>query len=305
MSRVLTVGETMALLDPVGDGEPEHGSALTLRIGGAESNFAIALCRLGVPVTWVSRVGDDPLGRMLVGALRDESVDVRVRVETRHPTGLFLKWRGDEGPANLYFRRGSAASLLGPEDVPDELLDGVELVHLTGITTALGDGPRALVHDLAARAKARGARVSFDPNYRPALWDSPAEAYAAHAELMPFVDWYLCGADEGRLLFGVETSSEVLAAAHGHGAAETVARAGAAGSLTETGLVPPPRVVPVRDEIGAGDGFAAGVAWGRLQGWPMTRAVLAGHCVAASVLHATSDWETYPTADELRAALPA
>jgi sugar/nucleoside kinase (ribokinase family) len=305
MSQVLTVGETMALLDPVGDGEPAHGSALTLRIGGAESNFAIALSRLGVRATWVSRVGDDPLGRMLVGALRDERVDVRVRVEPRHPTGLFLKWRGAGGPANLYFRRGSAASLLGPEDVPDELLDGVELVHLTGITTALGDGPRTLVHDLAARAKARGALLSFDPNYRPALWESPAEALAAHAALLPLVDWYLCGADEGRLLFGVETPSEVLASIVDRGAAEAVVRVGAAGALTEAGLVPPPKIVPVRDEIGAGDGFAAGVAWGRLQGWRMERAVQAGHCVAASVLHATSDWETYPTAEELLAALSA
>src|SRR3954447_5175097 len=305
MSQVLTVGETMALLDPVGDGEPAHGSALTLRIGGAESNLAIALSRLGVPVTWVSRVGDDPLGRMLVGALQHEGVDVRVRVEPRHPTGLFLKWRGDEGPANLYFRRGSAASLLGPEDVPDELLDGVELVHLTGITTALGEGPCALVHDLAARAKARGARVSFDPNYRAALWESPAEAFAAHAALLPLVDWYLCGAEEGRLLFDVETPSDVLAAARTRGVAETVVRVGAAGALTEDGLVPPPRVVPVRDEIGAGDGFAAGVAWGRLQGWSMTEAVRAGHCVAASVLHATGDWETHPTAAELQAALSA
>jgi 2-dehydro-3-deoxygluconokinase len=305
VTQVLTLGETMALLDPVGDGEPAHGSALTLRIGGAESNFAIALSRLGVRATWVSRVGDDPLGRMLVGALRDERVDVRVRVEPRHPTGLFLKWRGDDGPANLYFRRGSAASLLGPEDVPDELLDGVELVHLTGITTALGDGPRALVHDVAARAKARGALVSFDPNYRPALWESPGDALAAHADLLPLVDWYLCGADEGRLLFGVETPSEVLAAVIARGAAEAVVRVGAAGALTEGGLVPPPKIVPVRDEIGAGDGFAAGVAWGRLQGWSMDRAVRAGHCVAASVLHATSDWETYPTADELLAALSA
>src|SRR4051812_47131544 len=229
MSRVLTVGETMALLDPVGDGEPEHGSALTLRIGGAESNFAIALSRLGVPVTWVSRVGEDPLGRMLVGALHDEHVDVRVRVEPRHPTGLFLKWRGVDGPANLYFRRGSAASLLGPEDVPDALLDGVELVHLTGITTALGEGPRALVHELAKRAKERGALLSFDPNYRAALWASPADALAAHVELLPLVDWYLCGDAEGRLLLGVETPEDVLAALVDAGAQEAVVRLGAQG----------------------------------------------------------------------------
>jgi 2-dehydro-3-deoxygluconokinase len=305
MSQVLTVGETMALLDPVGDGEPRYGDPLTLRIAGAESNMAIALSRLGVPVTWVSRVGDDPLGRMVVQALEHECVDVRARVEPRAPTGLFLKWRGGEGPANLYFRRGSAASLLGPEDVPDELLDGVELVHLTGITTALGERPRALVHDLARRAKERGALLSFDPNYRPALWDSPADALAAHADLIPLVDWYLCGVGEGKVLFGVDTAEEVREAAHAAGAAEVVVRVGADGALTDEGVVPPLRVVDVRDEIGAGDGFAAGLAWGRLQGWNMGRSVRAAHCVAASVLGATSDWETYPTGEEVLAALSA
>jgi 2-dehydro-3-deoxygluconokinase len=300
---VLTVGETMALLDPVGDGEPRYGDALTLRIGGAESNFAVALARLGVPVTWVSRVGDDPFGRMLVEAVAAEGVDVRAQTDSGAPTGLFVKWRGADGPANAYYRRGSAASRLSVADVPDALLDGVELVHLTGITTGLGEAPRVLVHDLAQRAKERGARLSFDPNYRAALWTSPAEALAAHADLIPLADWYLCGAAEGRLLFGVETADEVLDAVLAAGAAEAVVRLGADGALTRDGVVPPSRVVAVRDEIGAGDGFAAGYAWARLQQWEQRRAVEAAHCVAASVLHATGDWETYPTRDELLAAL--
>src|SRR5205823_5941427 len=76
MSRVLTAGETMALLDPVEDGPLELGGGLTLRIAGAESNFAIALARLGVETTWVSRVGADPLGALMVGAIAGEGVDV-------------------------------------------------------------------------------------------------------------------------------------------------------------------------------------------------------------------------------------
>jgi sugar/nucleoside kinase (ribokinase family) len=240
---------------------------------------------------------------MLVEAVAGEGVDVRARVDPAAPTGLFAKWRGAEGPANVYYRRGSAASGLSVEDVPDALLDGVELVHLTGITTALGEQPRALVHDLARRAKERGALLSFDPNYRAALWRSPAEALAAHAEVLPLVDWYLCGVGEGRLLFGVESAEEVLAAVLAAGAGEAVVRLGAEGALTADGVVPPARVVAVRDEIGAGDGFAAGYAWARLQGWDTRRAVEAAHRVAASVLHATGDWETYPTRDELLAAL--
>jgi 2-dehydro-3-deoxygluconokinase len=304
---ILTAGETMALLDPAGDGEPGYGDALTLRIAGAESNFAVALARLGEEVTWVSRVGDDPLGRMTTATLAAEGVHVVAAIDSEAPTGLFVKWRSDGSSANLYYRRGSAASRLGPGDVPDALLDGVRLVHLTGITTALGPGARELVHDLARRAKVRGALLSFDPNYRAALWSSPADALAAHAELLPLVDWYLCGAGEGCLLFDVDSPEAVHAAARAAGAQEVLVRVGAAGALVEDGdglvTVAPPALANVRDEIGAGDGFAAGFAWARLQGWDVLRAVRAAHCVAAGALGATGDWETYPTRDELLTAL--
>jgi 2-dehydro-3-deoxygluconokinase len=218
-----------------------------------------------------------------------------------------VKWRGEEGSANAYDRRGSAASELAPGDVPEALLAGVQLVHLTGITTALSDSARELVHDVARRAKAHGALLSFDPNYRAALWSSPAEALAAHIDLLPLVDWYLCGVQEGSLLFGVDGELAVYKAILAAGAGAAVVRVGAAGALTGDGegvrTVPPARVVDVRDEIGAGDGFDAGYAWARLQGWEPAPAVEAAHFVAAATLGSTGDWETYPTRDELVAAL--
>ena len=203
---VLTVGETMALLDPVGDGPLEAGRTLTLRIAGAESNVAVALARLGVEATWVSALGADAYGDLVERTLLGEGVRVLARRDPERPTGLFTKWR-DAGRSHvLYHRHGSAASALRPADVPDELLDDVRLVHLTGITTALGEGPRALVHDLAGRAAARGATVLFDPNWRPAIWASPADALAAHHGLLPHVDWYLCGLAEGLLLWGGDSA---------------------------------------------------------------------------------------------------
>ena len=203
---VLTVGETMALLDPVEDGPLDAGRRLTLRIAGAESNVAVALARLGVEATWVSALGADAYGDLVERTLVAEGVRVVARRDPERPTGLFTKWRDGGRSHVLYHRHGSAASALRPDDVPDELLDGVRLVHLTGITTALGDGPRALVHDVARRAAADGATVLFDPNWRPALWASPAAAAAAHVDLLPHVDWYLCGLEEGRLLWGGETA---------------------------------------------------------------------------------------------------
>jgi 2-dehydro-3-deoxygluconokinase len=301
--RVLTVGETMALLDPVEDGPLELGRRLTLRVAGAESNFAVALARLGVRVAWASRVGDDRFGRLVRDALADEGVDLRwLSTSADAQTGVFFKWRDGGRSHNVYYRRGSAASELAPDDVPDEALDGVELVHLTGITTALGYGPRALVVDLARRARERGAIVTFDPNLRPALWPRTADAAAAQAEVLPYVDWYLCGQDEGCSLFGVQSPEALEDAARVAGARSVVIRLGARGALVRDADVLraiSPAPVDVVDEVGAGDAFAAGFAFGLLDGRDAAECVRLGNRVAARALRGTGDWETLPRREEL------
>ena len=289
--RVLTVGETMALLDPL-----EDGATYRLRIGGAESNVAIALKRLGVDVTWISRLGEDPFGDLVAETLEAEGVDVRVRRDRTRPTGVYFKSRLSGETRMHYYRGGSAASRLSTEDVPHDALDGIDLVHLTGITTALGHSARELVHDLAEQARARGITVLLDPNYRAALWSSPADAAAA----LPQADWFLCGLGEGNLLFGT-SSPEELAAAIGSNAAIRVGERGAlvtdGGRLVE---VPPRRLEDVVDEVGAGDGFAAGFAYGLLSGWDGVRAARAGNLVAAGALKGGGDWETYPRLAEIK-----
>jgi len=284
----------MALLDPLDD-----GASYRLRIGGAESNVAVALTRLGIGVTWISRLGADPFGELVRETLSAEGVDVRATHDPGRPTGVYFKSRAGGATRMHYYRSGSAATELAPSDVPDEALDGIELVHLTGITTALGPAPRELVHDIARRARSRGITVLLDPNYRPALWASPAEARKA----LPDADWVLCGADEGNLLFGT-ASPEELAAAIG---AKAAIRVGERGALvtTDEGLVEvrPPRLEVVVDEIGAGDGFAAGFAYGLLRGWEPTRCAHAGNVVAAGALRSGGDWETYPRLEEVEALL--
>jgi 2-dehydro-3-deoxygluconokinase len=280
---VLTVGETMALLDPVEDGEPRLGMPLTLRFAGAESNFAIALSRLGVRVAWVSRLGRDPLGDMIVEGLSQEGVDVRWVERDDARTGLFFKWRSGGRSHVAYYRAGSAASRLRPEDVPDEALEGVRLVHLTGITMAISENARELVLDLARRAKEHGAVVLFDPNFRPALPDTPEAAAARQRAVLPYVDWYLCGEGEAQLLWRGEDIP-----------ARTVVRVGARGAIVDGIEVPPLRTETVVDEVGAGDAFAAGLAYGLLQGWEPADCARAGNVLAAAALAGTGDWETLP-----------
>lgn len=308
-ARVLTVGETMVLLDGV-EGGLALGAPFRLRIGGAESNFAVALSRLGVPVTWVSRIGDEPLGRFLHDLLAAEGLDLRfVQPDPEVPTGVFFKWHEDGESRVLYRRAGSAASRLSPGDVPPEAFEGVRLVHLTGITMALSASARATVLAVAEQARRRGVTVSFDPNYRPALWPGPREAEEAQRAVLPLVDWYLCGEAEGLLLFGVRSAAELREAVREAGAGDAAVRLGARGAVVwEDGAtveVPPLRVEDVVDEVGAGDGFAAGFAFGLLHGWRPGRCARAGNLLAAHALRGTGDWETFPRLDDVRAELAA
>ena len=100
-------------------------------------------------------------------------------------TGLFLKWRGGEERGVAYYRAGSAASRLGPEDVPDEALDGIRLVHLTGITTAIST---RVAHSWSTSpgVTERGAIVLFDPNFpSSALPDTPEAAAERQRAVLP------------------------------------------------------------------------------------------------------------------------
>lgn len=289
---VLTVGETMALLDPAEAGQLRLGMTLTLRFAGAESNFAIALARLGVDVAWVSRLGRDPFGDMIVSAVASEGVGTRWVLRDDAPTGLFCKWRSDGRSHVTYRRSGSAASKLRAGDVPDEALDGVGLVHLTGITMAISESARELVFDVARRAKERGATVVFDPNFRPALPDTPEAAAARQRPLLEYVDWYLCGESEAELLWP-----------QGDIPVPSVIRVGARGAVVDGVEVPPPRTASVVDEVGAGDAFAAGFVYGLLHGWSAAESARAGNVVAAGALAGTGDWETLPHLDDVRADL--
>src|SRR6478736_1776831 len=117
---VVTFGETMALLTaPIGR-ELRGGSCLPVGIGGAESNVAIGLARLGVASTWISRVGDDAFGALVTREIRGEGVQVIAGQDSAAPTGMMVKeHRGGQPWRVRYYRAGSAASRLSPADIDD------------------------------------------------------------------------------------------------------------------------------------------------------------------------------------------
>src|SRR5918992_269833 len=113
MPGVVTAGETMVLGVPARPGRLRHASSLELKIGGAESNLAIALSRLGISAGWVGFLGDDEPGQLVLDRIRGEGVDTsRVRRLRDHPTGLYLREQVGQAARVYYYRRGSAPSAM-------------------------------------------------------------------------------------------------------------------------------------------------------------------------------------------------
>jgi 2-dehydro-3-deoxygluconokinase len=164
---VITAGETMVLGVPPRPGRLRHAGSLELKIGGAESNLAIALSRLGLSAGWAGYLGEDEPGQLVLDRIRAEGVDTsQVRRIMERPTGLYIREKIGTDVRVYYYRQGSAASTMHRDAFATDYFSGVRFVHLTGITPALSEGCCAFVLWAAREARASGALVSFDVNYR-------------------------------------------------------------------------------------------------------------------------------------------
>jgi len=186
----------------------------------------------------------------------------------------------------LYDRRDSAFSRLLPEDVDWSLVRGARLVHLTGVTAALGENLRDVIRRAVDEAGRASVPVSFDVNYRSRLW-SPKEARDFLGEVLPRVGYLFVGADDASTVFDLDGSAEhVLDGLRRLAPSATIALTlGEAGSavLTDRQVHRPSKRhrVSVVDRVGAGDAYAAGFLWAILIGRGPQEAVDAATALAA------------------------
>jgi 2-dehydro-3-deoxygluconokinase len=211
MPDIVTLGECMGVLYPPDPVTLDDARSLLWDIGGAEANLSIALARLGHTARFISRVGDDPFGKRIRAVLDSEGVDTHaLATDPAAQTGIFFReWLPDGARRVYYYRAGSAASRLAPEDLTPELFAGAGIVHLTGITPALSPSCAAATARAIDLARAAGALVSFDPNYRARLW-SPEVARAALLPLMRRVDILLMGHEDAQAVLGVADEEAML-----------------------------------------------------------------------------------------------
>lgn len=299
MAEVYTFGECMVVMYPPDPVTIDDAPLLKWDIGGAEANCAIALTRLGVSVQYQTRIGNDPFGRKMVEILAGEGVDTsQISIDATRPTGVFFReWLPDGLRRVFYYRAGSAASNMGPEDITPERLQGVKVMHLTGITPALSERAAAACTHAVALAKQAGVMITFDPNFRPRLWS----AEAARATLTPLAaasDILLMGHEDAAALFGEGDDEHYLASAVALGIKTVVLKRAERGALAihdgerfEAEVVKAERVI---DPVGAGDGFDAGFIAARLRGKSIPEALHIGAVVGAGSVAHLGDYAGYP-----------
>jgi 2-dehydro-3-deoxygluconokinase len=297
MSEIVTMGETMALLAAPEIGLLRHATNLRLSCGGAESNLAIGVARLGHGATWIGRVGDDEFGVMVRRMLAAEGVEGRIRVDPAAPTGLMVKYRRTGTVTQVvYYRKGSAGSRLDPSDVDETLIREARVLHLTGITPALSESARAAVRHAIDVARAAEVLVSLDINYRGKLW-SPVEAGRVLADLVSRADIVFATEPEARLVVDGRHPDELGAQLGAMGPAEVVIKRGALGAVAVVGgevLTVRPYAVTEVDPVGAGDAFAAGYLCGLLDGADIGQRREIGALAGAFTVTVPGDWEGLP-----------
>ena len=292
---VVTIGETMVSLRSAGP--LSVPGSLTARLAGAESTVAIGLARLGHRVRWVSRVGEDEYGSVLVRTLRGEGVDVSgVEADPARPTGLMVAAaRTADITSVTYYRAGSAASALGAGDV--SRLGAADVLHVTGITPALSANAAEAVRLAVGSAAYR--TVSLDVNYRSRLW-SRERAAEVLRPLLPHLSIVIGSPDE-LLLLADGGVPELVARG-----LEVIEKRGAqgaglwpAGSPVSDVVEVPAVPVTVVDVVGAGDAFTAGYLSGLLDGLTPLDRLRRAVQVAAFCVSTAGDYEGLPTRAEL------
>ena len=313
MARVVCFGELLLRLSAPGREKLLQSPRLEVRVGGAEANVGVSLSCFGHQVAAVGTVADNALGEAAVGELRRHGLDTTGLRKAPGRMGLYFLAPGAiHRPAEVLYDRAGSAFALAAADAYDwpALLRGADWLHLSGVTPALGPGTAAAALAAARAARAAGAKVSFDGNFRPRLWEAwNGDPGAILRGLMAEADLLFADhRDMGVVLGGQYPQAGALArveAAAGDAFAafphlkwmactirepRNVDQHALSGVLVGreagTALAPAQEVGPIVDRIGGGDAFAAGVLHGLARGWAPERAIrfgLAAGCLKHSI----------------------
>lgn len=302
---IFALGEPMVEFNQTGEG---GGSLYLQGFGGDTSNAAIAAARQGARVGYISAVGDDVYGRMLRELWTRELVDhAGVRTDAQAFTAVYFVNHDDKGHHFSFFRKGSAASRLRPEDLPANHIRGAKVLHLSGISAAISDSACDTCFEAVGIARQSGVKVAFDTNLRLKLWPLP-RAGAVMRELIRRSDICLPSLEDVSAISGLSDPDALVDFCLGLGAKTVALKLGAEGALVADGevrvRVPPHPCKPV-DATGAGDTFAGALLARIVAGDELPAAARYAAVAAALSTEGYGAVAPIPTAEQVRAAMGA
>jgi 2-dehydro-3-deoxygluconokinase len=280
--EVVTFGEAMIRLSPPNFQRLEQARSFDVQVGGAELNTAVALARLGHSAAWVSRLTDNPLGRLIANRAREAGVSTEHVVWTHEDrVGVYLLEFGAAPRASsvLYDRKGAAIAQIAPGMVDwAKVFAGVKWFHVTGITPALGAGAAQVTREALTAARSAKVGTSIDLNYRAKLWTTQ-EAGRCMSDLIQFCDVLITTEEDIEKVFGIRGKDHEQSAAS---VAKRFPLRAIAITVRENPLVwkntwtaiayhdgkvlrTRSYEVEIVDRLGAGDSFAAGLIHGLLE----------------------------------------
>ncbi|MDX2085382.1 MAG: PfkB family carbohydrate kinase [Candidatus Melainabacteria bacterium] len=271
---ILVIGEPLVELSSQSD--VQKSGTYIKGFGGDTLNTAVAAARLGSSVAYITRLGNDPFAQELRDLIRAEGIQTQnFTKNVSGTTGLYLvnvKANGER--SFLYYRQGSAASTLHPDDINLDQIRQSAVVYSTGVTLAISESAQQATLKAFKLAKEAGIPTVFDPNYRPALWSKPSEALDAYDALMPYVDIILPTYPEDTLLMmALDQPEYIVDFFIAKGVKLVALKAGAQGAYVGFKHLiehcPATTGITVTDTTGAGDAFNAGFLHGLTQRRPV------------------------------------
>lgn len=270
---IVTFGESMMRLTPPNMLRIEQTLSFDIYVGGTESNTSVGLSRLGMNVAWFSRMPNSPLGRYVSNRIGQYGVDTSHVIWTDDDRlGIYFHEQtvSPRSSQIIYDRKDSAISKMTPDELPSELFveDGAKLLHVTGITLAIGENAMATVNEAVKQAKDLGWLVSFDTNYRSKLW-SGEEAVEGCDTVMSRADIIFCPLGDYEVMYGEESAEDAI-----ESLAEkypdkliimTMGRDGAMARLADGTTYTQAAIIAEEvGRIGGGDAFSAGFLYAYL-----------------------------------------
>ncbi|BCM89775.1 fructokinase [Abditibacteriota bacterium] len=258
--RVTSFGELLIdMVSPTPDAALGEATQFLKAPGGAPANVAVGVKRLGIDAAFVGSVGDDPFGHFLRDMVGNEGVDVSgVKLSRNRTTIAFIATRTDGSKDIAFYRNPGADADFAEEDLPD--LHSTSIFHCGSVSLSL-EPCRSAQLEAARRIKANGGTVSFDPNWRPSLWDDFDLAHEQIWQMMELADVVKVADEEWEFVTGTDSFKEGARKIRAAGPQLVLQTRGANGAAWEfeggmgevSGLT-----VKAIDTLGAGDAFVAG-----------------------------------------------